>query len=161
MDRDLGGDKPRLTRVTGRIWSIQVMNYLKRRDLYGAVDSGYESNANTDEEDFENRTDAAKETPEGKAAKRKIDRKRDQRVTKREEGAIETITGFCTPEPLSNIAELGTVKEMWDTLKRIYAPIGRQQLMDRIAYSHYSPQSRFIKYHLSSVGFRKSLRSMI
>ena len=126
-------EKPRMPKLTGpnyRIWSIQAKLMLQAQDLWGIVESAPEAP----------KTDEAATTVSAAAGGE--DTEKALKAKAKEAKASFLILSLCGTEPQYSISELETAHEKWEKLKEIYAPVGAQQLGEKLrAFNSYAARS--------------------
>ena len=130
MEDNYSVEKIRIQKLSGpnyRSWMIQLQRLLIGKSLWNVVRYGVsESGAATTLE-----AEGSGKSPEGTGTT-------DGYTEVDDAKASTMIMGFCTSNALQHVLLLSTAKEQWDTLKKLYAPLGLQQLSAKIqAFTSY------------------------
>jgi hypothetical protein len=163
MGQDDPQDRPRITKLTGlnhRVWSVQIRNLLRGKGLWGAIEPGYDSDEESDsepapKEDSPPEPKASTETGtpgEAKVVLTPKEKRKAQRVKRRDEKAMGYIMDHCAAEPLERILLLKTALEMWNSLQEMYARKGPQQLNAKLnVFYTYAPPPATSVYSVKTI----------
>lgn len=125
-------ERPRITKLSGpnfRNWSKQLRLILKDRKVWSAIDTGY-----TLDDDVG--------PPAKEESEELIQARRSQVADRRNVRACTIIMESCVQSVVDKIIRFETAKEMWDSLHKIYARDGLQQLVaKKEAFNGYSPSA--------------------
>lgn len=148
METDFGMDKPRIPKLTGpnyRPWSIQVKRLLQSLELWQVVNLGLpmdpvavgEPGIGT--EDVPTATGSTERTGGSTGQESTGTTGVDSARTELKDAKAATlIMGVCSQPVIQHVLLLETAKEQWDTLKKLYAPSGAQQLSTKLqAFAGY------------------------
>ena len=143
MEADFGIERPRIPKLTGpnyRPWSLQVKRLLQSLELWSVVDLGPSlvpvATAKPPETGKEG--DSAVATGSTGSTGGPKDGTDSGRGALKDAKAATIIMGVCSQAVLQHILLLESAKEQWDTLKKLFQPVGAQQLSTKLqAFAGY------------------------
>jgi hypothetical protein len=125
-------ERPRITKLSGpnfRNWSKQLRLILKDRKVWSAIDPEYKLDDDVD-------------APAKEESKELAQARKDQVADRRNVRACTIIMESCVQSVVDKIIRFETAKEMWDSLQKIYARDGLQQLVaKKEAFNGFSPSA--------------------
>jgi gag-polypeptide of LTR copia-type/Zinc knuckle len=141
MENDYSVEKIRIQKLSGpnyRSWMIQLQRLLIGKSLWNVVKYGVSAPgaaiAPEAESSGRGKSPEGSGTTEAQTSPGSAEGRTDVNDAK----ASTLIMGLCTSNALQHVLLLSTAKEQWDTLKKLYAPLGLQQLSAKIqAFTSY------------------------
>jgi Pol polyprotein, beta-barrel domain/Zinc knuckle/Domain of unknown function (DUF4219)/gag-polypeptide of LTR copia-type len=141
MESDFGLERPRVPKLTGpnyRPWSLQVKRLLQSLELWEIVVQGVPKDPEVIVTPASSSTRKSTETSGGQGPKDKSTGDELGRIEIKDARASTIIMGACAQPVLQHILLLETAKEQWNTLKKLFLPLGAQQLSTKLqAFAGY------------------------
>jgi hypothetical protein len=133
METDFGIERPRVPKLTGpnyRPWSLQVKRFLQSMELWTVVELGVPVATAKPVTRSKDAVATGSQEPGGS--------NKGERTGLQDAKAATIIMDACAQHVLQHILLLETAKEQWDTLKKLYGPVGAQQLSTKLqAFAGY------------------------
>jgi hypothetical protein len=139
MEDDYSVEKIRIQKLSGpnyRSWMIQLQRLLIGKSLWNVVKYGVSAlgAATAPEAEGSSKSPKGAGTTEAQVLLGPADGRTEVDDAK----ASTLIIGLCTSNVLQHVLLLSTAKEQWDILKKLYVPLGLQQLSTKIqAFTSY------------------------